>query len=60
MDKTEPVRFMAIASKSHSIIAAEIANDIKAVIYKHADKIPLALAIGVLKIVEKEILDDAL
>jgi hypothetical protein len=58
MKKTEPQRFMSIASKSHSHIAAEMADDIKQAIYKHADKIPLALAIGVLRIVETEILNE--
>ena len=57
--KTSPYLFMCSANKSNAHIAAEMADDIKEVIYKHADKIPLALAIGVLRIVEKEILDDS-
>jgi hypothetical protein len=55
---TEPRKFMAIASKPHAQIAGELAEEIKQAIYKRADKIPLALAIGVLRIVEKEIMDD--
>ena len=50
-------RFMAIASKGHAQIASEMADEIKAVIYKHSSAIPLALALGVLRIVELEIFD---
>lgn len=42
--------------------AGEMAADIKAAIYRHADRVPLALAIGVLEIVKAEIIreqDDA-
>ena len=56
---TEPRRFMAIASKSHCEIAGDLAQQIKALIYAHSDKIPLALAIGVLRIVEQEIIAEA-
>jgi len=52
-------RFTAIASKPHAQIASDMAEEIKAVIYKHAGAVPLALAIGVLRIVERELLDDA-
>ena len=58
MTKTSPVKFMAIASKSNAAILAEIADDIKEAVYKHSDKIPLALAIGAIEIVKKEILDE--
>ena len=54
-----PHRFMSIASKPHAQIAGDMAEEIKAVIYKHAGAIPLALAIGVLRIVERELLEDA-
>jgi hypothetical protein len=50
---------MAVASKPHAQLAGEMADEIKAVIYAYEQKIPLALAIGVLRIVEKEILDAA-
>lgn len=50
---------MAVASKPHAQIAGELAEQIKQLIYAHADRIPLALAVGVLRIVEKEILDEA-
>lgn len=52
-------KFTAIASKPHAQMAGELADEIKAVIYKYEQKIPLALAVGVLRIVEKEILDAA-
>lgn len=56
---TSPIKFMAIASKPHALMAAEMADAIKGIIYGYADKVPLALAIGVLRIVEREILDEA-
>jgi hypothetical protein len=56
---TEARKFMAVASKPHAQIAGEMAEAIKHLIYVHSDRIPLALAIGVLRIVEKEILDEA-
>lgn len=55
---TDPRLFMCKEKKSHCIISAEMADEIKKVIYEYSDTIPLALAIGVLRIVEKEILDD--
>lgn len=55
---TDPGLFMCKAKKSHCVIAAAMADEIKKIIYEYSDEIPLALAIGVLKIVEKEILDD--
>lgn len=57
--RTDPRRFMAIASKPHAQLAGEMADEIKAVIYAYEQRIPLALAIGVLRIIEKEILDAA-
>lgn len=56
---TDPKVFMCKSGKSHSAIAGEMADDIKKVIYEYSDKIPLALAIGVLRIVEREIIDNA-
>lgn len=55
--KTDARKFMAVASKPHAQLAGEMAGEIKAVIYAYEQKIPLALAIGVLRIVEKEILE---
>ena len=57
--KTDVRRFIALASKPHAHIAGALADEIKATIYRHAGKVPLALVIGVLRIVEKELLDDA-
>ncbi|AAZ97162.1 hypothetical protein Tbd_1209 [Thiobacillus denitrificans ATCC 25259] len=57
--RTDPRRFMAVASKPHAQLAGEMADEIKAVVYAYEQRIPLALAIGVLRIVEKEILDAA-
>jgi len=58
MGRTDAFKFASIASKSHSVIAAEMADEIRAVIYSHSGKIPLALAVGVLRVVEQEIIDD--
>ena len=54
---TRAHKFMSITSKGHAQIASEMADEIKAVIYKHSSAIPLALALGVLRIVELEIFD---
>lgn len=56
--KTDVSRFMAVSSKRHAEIAGALADEIKTAIFKHAGQIPLALAIGVLRIVEKELLDE--
>lgn len=53
-----PRRFMSIASKSRATIAGDLADEIKALIYKHSGAIPLALAIGVLRIVERDLIED--
>lgn len=50
-------QFMALGSKSQCLIAEKMAKDIKDFIFDYSDQIPLALAIGVLRIVEKEILE---
>lgn len=55
---TDPRKFMAIASKPHAQIAGEMALQIKEIIYANADRIPLALAVGVLHIVAKEIMEE--
>ena len=52
-------KFTSVASKPHAVMAGDLADEIKAAIYRYADKIPLAAAIGVLRIVEHEILDNA-
>ena len=54
---TRTHKFMSITSKGHAQIAGEMVDEIKAVIYKHSNVIPLALALGVLRIVELEIFD---
>ena len=59
MDKKPPVIFITASSKPHYQIAGEMAEDVKRIIYEYADKIPLALAIGVLRIVEKELMDES-
>jgi len=40
------------------MIAAEMCEEIKAVVYSYADKVPAALAIGVLEIAKQEILEE--
>ena len=39
-------------------IAGEMAEKIKAVIYEYSDRVPLALAIGVLEIVKTEVMGE--
>lgn len=53
--KIDPARFGHLASKSACYKAA-MAERIKAVIHEY-DGIPLALAVGVLRIVEKELIE---
>lgn len=55
---TQPIKFIATASKPHAVIAAEMCEEIKAVVYSYADKVPAALAIGVLEIAKQEILEE--
>jgi len=52
-------KFMAVASKSQCQMAGELAEEIKAAIYRHAEAMPLPLVLGILRIVERELLDDA-
>ena len=52
-------KFSAVVGQPHAVIAGQLADEIKAAIFKYEGHIPLALAIGVLRIVEKELLDDA-
>lgn len=50
-------KYIALGTKSQCIVAEELANKIKAAIFDYSDQIPLALVIGVLRIVEQEILE---
>lgn len=59
VSKSDVSRFTAVASKPHAVMAGDLADEIKSAIYRYADKIPLAIALGVLRIVEHEILNDA-
>jgi hypothetical protein len=52
-------KFTATGSQSQTQMASELAEEIKRVIYQYEQKMPLALALGVLRIVESELLDDA-
>lgn len=52
--------FISKAGKPHAQLAGEMAEEIKSVIYSYEQRVPLALAIGVLRIVEKEIMDNAM
>ena len=40
------------------VVAGEMSEKIKAVIYEYADRVPLALTIGVLEIVKIEVIND--
>lgn len=52
-------KFAYMTTKKQALLAEEMTNEIKEVIYSYGDKVPLALAVGVLKIVEFEILNEA-
>ena len=50
-------KYIALGTKSQCIVAEELTNKIKAAIFDYSGQIPLALVIGVLRIVEQEILE---
>lgn len=52
-------KFSALKGLPHAVLAGQLATEIKAAIFKYDGQIPLALAVGVLRIVEKDLLDDA-
>jgi len=54
---TSPRKFMHLASKQQCIAAAKMADDITQAIEEHSETVPLALAVGVLEIVKKELLE---
>ena len=58
-DKITSPRFGAITSKPQAQIAGEMAEAIKEVIFKYEGMVPLALAVGVLHIVAKDLQDEA-
>jgi hypothetical protein len=56
----EPRRkFMAVTNKANAELAGELATRVTALVHEYDDRIPLALAIGVLRIVESELIRDA-
>ena len=59
MTKEKTPVLLVNTRKTNSHIAAEMANKIKDVIHEYDDQITLALALGVLRIVEIELIDDA-
>ena len=57
---SEPRRkFMAVTNKTNAELAGELADRVSELIHEYDDRIPLALAIGVLRIVENELIKDA-
>ena len=50
-----PRAFTHSATKAQASLAAAMAKEIKAVIYSYEARVPLALALGVLRIVEREL-----
>lgn len=54
----KPFDVSHLASKRASLKAAEMCEEIKQVIYNYSEEMPLALALGVLAIVKKEIMQD--
>ena len=55
--RSEPRRkFMAVTNKANSELAGELAARVSELVHEYDDRIPLALAIGVLRIVEGELI----
>lgn len=54
-----PRHLNAVTRKTHREIAGELAQQIKDLIHTQSGRIPLALVIGVLRIVEKELMDES-
>lgn len=54
----KPFDVSHLASKRACNKAAEMCEEIKEVIHKYDDEMPLALALGVLTIVKKEIMQE--
>lgn len=54
----KPFDVAHLASKVSCYKAAEMCEEIKKVIYSYSEEMPLALALGVLEIVKKEITDE--
>lgn len=52
-------KFKVITGNSHEELAEELCNRLKLVVYEYSDRIPLALAVGVIEIVKVEILQEA-
>lgn len=56
---TTPRLFTATTSKPHTQLAEELCEKIKAAVYEYSDRIPLALAIGVIEIAKMEVMEGA-
>jgi len=54
-----PIVIMQTNGQPMHDTAGEMAEKIKAVIYEFSDRVPLALALGVLRVVEHELIEDA-
>jgi hypothetical protein len=50
---------MAVTNKANAELAGELAARVSELIHEYDDRIPLALAIGVLRIVENELIKEA-
>lgn len=55
--KGQAQKFMHLANKTQCKIAGEMSQKIKDIILSYEDQIPLALAVGVLEVVKKEIIE---
>lgn len=56
---TTPHPFAITGGKSHFDLAEEMCNKIKEVVYTYSDRVPLALAVGVIEIAKMEIMEEA-
>jgi hypothetical protein len=56
---TPPITLITTNGQPMHDTAGEMADKIKAVVYGFSDRVPLALALGVLQIVAHELIEDA-
>lgn len=53
-----PANLQSVVGKPHAVLAGEMADAVKEVVHSYANRVPLATAIGVLRIVELELLEE--
>lgn len=54
----DTVKFKVVPGAKQTDLADRMCEEVKAVIYGFSDRVPLALAVGVLEIAKREIMDN--